>query len=95
MRESNYWLRVITVTQLNGFKEVGHLVHESHELVSILATIHPPDVRKREEGKNPITNSRWRITNRIFRYSLFVIVIRYSLFNDHILPSARPRNECT
>jgi four helix bundle protein len=39
MRESNYWLRVMTVTQLNGFKEVGHLVHESHELVSILATI--------------------------------------------------------
>jgi len=39
MRESNYWLRVMTVTQLTGFKEAAPLVAESHELVSILSTI--------------------------------------------------------
>lgn len=54
MRESNYWLRVMTVTQLNGFKEAGHLVHESHELVSILTTI----VRRTyENGKKAKTNN--------------------------------------
>jgi four helix bundle protein len=39
MRESNYWLRIMTTTELIGFKQVLPLVDESSELVAILATI--------------------------------------------------------
>ena len=39
MRESNYWLRLITATELAGYRQVGPLIEESHELVAILSTI--------------------------------------------------------
>ena len=39
MRESNYWLRIMTTTELIGFRQVAPLVDESSELVAILATI--------------------------------------------------------
>ena len=39
MRESNYWLRIMTTTELIGFEQVAPLVDESSELVAILATI--------------------------------------------------------
>lgn len=39
VRESNYWLRVITATQLAGHDRVAMLVEESRELVAILTTI--------------------------------------------------------
>lgn len=39
MRESNYWLRVITATQLAGHDTVAPLVEESRELVAILTAI--------------------------------------------------------
>jgi four helix bundle protein len=39
MRESNYWLRVITATQLVGYERVAALVEESRELVAILTSI--------------------------------------------------------
>ena len=39
MRESNYWLRIIAATELNGFERVPALIQESSELTAILATI--------------------------------------------------------
>jgi four helix bundle protein len=39
MRESNYWLRVMTATQLAGYDRVAMLVEESRELVAILTSI--------------------------------------------------------
>lgn len=39
MRESHYWLRIITATQLAGYERVAMLVEESRELVAILTTI--------------------------------------------------------
>lgn len=39
MRESNYWLRIISATELAGFEQVAPLVEESAELTAILATI--------------------------------------------------------
>lgn len=39
MRESNYWLSVMTATQLAGFEKVARLVEESRELVAILTAI--------------------------------------------------------
>jgi four helix bundle protein len=38
-RESSYWLRVMTATQLAGHDRVAMLVEESRELVAILTTI--------------------------------------------------------
>ena len=38
-RESHYWLRIITATQLGGYERVAMLVEESRELVAILTTI--------------------------------------------------------
>lgn len=38
-RESNYWLRIITATQLASHDRVAMLVEESRELVAILTTI--------------------------------------------------------
>ena len=39
MRESNYWLRIISVTKLKGWEGSGPLIQESNELVAILTTI--------------------------------------------------------
>ena len=39
MRESNYWLRVLIATELEGFQPAMPLVDESQELVAILSTI--------------------------------------------------------
>ena len=39
MRESHYWLRIITATQLAGYDRVAMLVEESRELVAILTAI--------------------------------------------------------
>jgi four helix bundle protein len=39
MRESHYWLRIITATQLAGYERVAMLVEESRELVAILTSI--------------------------------------------------------
>ncbi len=39
MRESNYWLRVLIATELQGFQAAMPLVEESRELVAILSTI--------------------------------------------------------
>ena len=39
MRESNYWLRIISATELMGHRSIGPLIKESEELVAILATI--------------------------------------------------------
>jgi len=39
MRESNYWLRIISATELTGFRHAGPLIQESGELVAILSTI--------------------------------------------------------
>ena len=39
MRESHYWLRIITATQLAGCDRVAMLVEESRELVAILTSI--------------------------------------------------------
>jgi four helix bundle protein len=39
MRESHYWLRILTTTRLAGFKEAQLLVAESNELVAIMTTI--------------------------------------------------------
>jgi four helix bundle protein len=39
MRESHYWLRIITATQLTGHESVVMPVEESRELVAILTSI--------------------------------------------------------
>jgi hypothetical protein len=39
MRESNYWLRIISATELMGHRPIGPLINESEELVAILSTI--------------------------------------------------------
>lgn len=39
MRESNYWLRIISATELSGSRQVGPLIEESQELIAILSTI--------------------------------------------------------
>jgi four helix bundle protein len=39
IRETNYWLRIIAATELAGYRQVGPLIKESHELVAILSTI--------------------------------------------------------
>jgi len=39
MRESHYWLRIITATQLAGYERVAMLLEESRELVAILTTL--------------------------------------------------------
>jgi four helix bundle protein len=39
MRESNYWLRVLTATELHNFRQAGSLQDESRELVAVLTTI--------------------------------------------------------
>ena len=50
MRESNYWLRVMTATHLSGCEHAAPLVDESRELVAILTTI----VRRTyDNGKKP------------------------------------------
>lgn len=38
-RESNYWLRIMVVTQLDGFQGITMLVEESREIVAILTSI--------------------------------------------------------
>ena len=39
VREANYWLRIITATQLAGHQRVADLVEESRELVAIITAI--------------------------------------------------------
>ena len=39
MRETNYWLRIIMATELNGEKELSDLLRESNELRLILGSI--------------------------------------------------------
>ena len=39
MREANYWLRIISTTQLTGHQTVPALLEESSELVAILTAI--------------------------------------------------------
>ena len=39
MRESNYWLRILTATELHNFRLATPLLNESRELVAILSTI--------------------------------------------------------
>ena len=48
MRETHYWLRVMTVTELAGANDVGPLVEEADQLVAILSAI----VRRTYENQN-------------------------------------------
>ena len=48
MRESNYWLRILTTTELIGCEQVAPLVEESSELVAILTTIVRRTYERRE-----------------------------------------------
>jgi four helix bundle protein len=52
MRESHYWLRLMIATEVTGFEAARPMVHESRELVAILATI----VRHTYENAGPARN---------------------------------------
>ena len=51
MRETHYWLRVMTVTELAGANDVGPLVEEADQLVAILSAI----VRRTYENQKGTT----------------------------------------
>lgn len=66
MREANYWLRVLTRTQLTGFKEAEPLVDESNQLTAILATI----VRRSfENGRKEQRRTNDEERSFVIRYS--------------------------